>query len=171
MKTIDDIIEDVLRAEGGYVNDAVDRGGETNFGITIATARQNGYSGPMRDLPRDMAKEMYRRQYGREIRDVPVEAVTFRVNVGSPPARDGVPRWPRPRGAEARRGHRPVYFAGAWTRACPVYDRYALAAGTRLRGPAVVEERESTTIVPPAARLHVDPDLNLVIALGGRAPR
>ncbi|WP_010545204.1 glycoside hydrolase family 108 protein [Sphingomonas elodea] len=63
MKTIDDIIEDVLRAEGGYVNDAADRGGETNFGITIAVARQNGYTGPMRALPRDLAKEIYRRKY------------------------------------------------------------------------------------------------------------
>lgn len=63
MKSIDDIIEDVLRAEGGYVNDAADRGGETNFGITIATAKQNGYAGTMRDMPRDFAKEVYRRQY------------------------------------------------------------------------------------------------------------
>lgn len=63
MKTIDSIIEDVLRTEGGYVNDARDAGGETNFGITIATARQNGYTGPMRNMPRDFAKEVYRRQY------------------------------------------------------------------------------------------------------------
>lgn len=61
--TIDDVIEDVLRNEGGYVNDARDAGGETNFGITIATARQNGYTGAMRDMPRDFAKEVYRRQY------------------------------------------------------------------------------------------------------------
>ncbi len=63
MKTLDDVIEDVLRNEGGYVNDARDAGGETNFGITIATARQNGYAGTMRDLPRDLAKEIYRRRY------------------------------------------------------------------------------------------------------------
>lgn len=63
MATIDAIIEGVLRAEGGYVNDARDAGGETNFGITIATARANGYSGPMRDLTRDVAKEIYRRRY------------------------------------------------------------------------------------------------------------
>lgn len=63
MKTIDAIIEDVLANEGGYVNDARDAGGETNWGITIATARSQGYSGPMRDLPRDRAFEIYRRQY------------------------------------------------------------------------------------------------------------
>jgi N-methylhydantoinase A/oxoprolinase/acetone carboxylase beta subunit len=48
-----------------------------------------------------------------------------------------------------------------------VYDRYGLAPGTTLRGPAVVEERESTTVITPAATLKVDQDLNLVITLGG----
>lgn len=115
--------------------------------------------------------EIYRGRYGREIHDVPVEAVTFRLNVASPPARDAVPRWPRPRGRRGLRAHRAVHFAGSWTRACPVYERYALAPGTTLRGPAVVEERESTTIVPPSARLHVDAALNLVITLREGAAR
>ncbi|MEZ5738234.1 MAG: hypothetical protein R3E68_01400 [Burkholderiaceae bacterium] len=33
--------------------------------------------------------------------------------------------------------------------ACPVYDRYALAVGTRMTGPALVEERESTCVIDP----------------------
>lgn len=61
--TIDDIIEGVVAREGGYVNDPHDTGGETNFGITIATARAAGYAGPMRSLPRDLAKAIYRRRY------------------------------------------------------------------------------------------------------------
>jgi len=62
--TIDDIIEQVvLPNEGGYVNDSRDAGGETNFGITISTARQNGYDGPIRSMPRSFAIEVYRRRY------------------------------------------------------------------------------------------------------------
>jgi lysozyme family protein len=61
--TIDDILQQVLRNEGGYVNDSRDAGGETNFGITIATARAQGYQGAMRDMPRSFAIEVYRRQY------------------------------------------------------------------------------------------------------------
>ena len=110
---------------------------------------------------------MYRRRYGREIRDVPIEAVTFRVSVGSPPARQAVPRWSRSPGIAALRGRRAVHFARGWVRSCPVYERYALASGARMRGPLVVEERESTTVVPPGAELRVDRDLNLVITRGG----
>lgn len=59
----DKIIADILRVEGGYVNDPTDRGGETNFGITITTARANGYTGPMKDMPESVAKVIYLQQY------------------------------------------------------------------------------------------------------------
>jgi N-methylhydantoinase A/oxoprolinase/acetone carboxylase beta subunit len=44
----------------------------------------------------------------------------------------------------------------------PVYDRYALAPGARLTGPAIVEERESTTVVGPGAMLTVDAHRTLI---------
>jgi lysozyme family protein len=63
--TIDQIIDEVLRKEGGFVNNPNDRGGATNWGITEAVARENGWTGAMRDLPRDKAREIYYRQYVR----------------------------------------------------------------------------------------------------------
>jgi len=59
----DEIFERVISHEGGYVNHPDDPGGETNWGITIATARANGYSGSMRLMKRDQAKEIYRKAY------------------------------------------------------------------------------------------------------------
>lgn len=53
----------LLRKEGGHVNHPDDKGGETNFGITVAVARENGYHGPMRDMPRSVAVDIYRRRY------------------------------------------------------------------------------------------------------------
>lgn len=60
---IDKLIEGVIAREGGYVNDPRDRGGETNFGITLAVARANGYTGPMKSMPRATAVDIYLRQY------------------------------------------------------------------------------------------------------------
>lgn len=61
--TLDEIINTTLKAEGGYVNDPSDKGGETNYGITVATARANGYKGAMRDLPLQTAKDIYHNEY------------------------------------------------------------------------------------------------------------
>lgn len=46
------ILAAIYVAEGGYVNDPADRGGPTNYGITEAVARQNGYMGDMRRFPK-----------------------------------------------------------------------------------------------------------------------
>lgn len=50
-------------AEGGYVNNPNDAGGETMRGITIAVARENGYAGPMRDMTAAQAKAIRRSRY------------------------------------------------------------------------------------------------------------
>ena len=60
---IDDLIDAVIDREGGYSNHPADRGGETNFGITAAVARANGYAGALRSLPRSVAVAIYRRLY------------------------------------------------------------------------------------------------------------
>jgi N-methylhydantoinase A len=79
-------------------------------------------------------------------------------------------RTPKPRlrvhptrvGAPAKTKSKPVWFDGRF-RATPVYDREQLAAGARLRGPAVIVEYSSTTIVPPDFRCEVDKYLNLIL--------
>ena len=59
----DELLEELLEREGGYVNHRADRGGPTKFGITEAVARANGFAGAMRDLPREEALAIYRRLY------------------------------------------------------------------------------------------------------------
>src|SRR3954447_20124487 len=61
-------ISRVLKSEGGYVNHPSDPGGETNYGITIAVARANGYRGPMRALPVEEARRIYRLKYANPVR-------------------------------------------------------------------------------------------------------
>lgn len=60
---IDDLIDEVIQREGGYSNHPHDRGGETNWGITIAVARKHGYDGPMRNMPKSEAHAIYKRIY------------------------------------------------------------------------------------------------------------
>lgn len=56
-------IDDIIKAEKGYVDHPNDRGGPTNFGITQAVAIRNGYTGDMQDLPLSLAREIYRKRY------------------------------------------------------------------------------------------------------------
>jgi 5-oxoprolinase (ATP-hydrolysing)/N-methylhydantoinase A len=68
----------------------------------------------------------------------------------------------------ALKGNRPVWFPETGTFVdTPVYDRYALRQGERLIGPLVIEENESTTIVPPDDEVVVDGTGNLVVRLNG----
>ncbi len=64
----------------------------------------------------------------------------------------------------AIKGARKAYFAEANDFIdTQVYDRTALQHGDRVRGPAILEEPDSTTICPPGYTVEVDPFLNLMI--------
>jgi lysozyme family protein len=60
---VDDLVDALIEREGGFVSHPADKGGPTCFGITEAVARANGYSGSMRQLPREGAAAIYRRLY------------------------------------------------------------------------------------------------------------
>ena len=61
-------------------------------------------------------------------------------------------------------GTRPVYFGESDGFVdCAVYDRYRLGAGAILKGPAVVEELDSTTVIHPGSFAGVDAFGNLVL--------
>ena len=61
--TLESIIEEILGKEGGFVDHPNDRGGPTNWGITERVARQHGFTGDMRDLPREEAVRIYENDY------------------------------------------------------------------------------------------------------------
>lgn len=68
--TPDEIIEEILRREGGYVDHPADKGGPTNYGITLSTfkrlSKKNGQDVTVDDLKKltkDEARKMYRSEY------------------------------------------------------------------------------------------------------------
>ena len=53
----------IFKVEGGFTDDENDRGGATNFGIIEEEAREFGYTGDMRNLTKDFAKNIYLKKY------------------------------------------------------------------------------------------------------------
>ncbi len=74
----------------------------------------------------------------------------------------------RGRGAridDARSGARAVWFDGAWIDT-PIFWRDRLPADAALRGPAIIEQMDTTTVVEPGHLVTSDRDGNLIIAIG-----
>jgi N-methylhydantoinase A len=105
----------------------------------------------------------YRERFARIMEDAPIEALTWRLSAAAAPQDISLAR--AATGASATRGTRRLRTETHGEVAAQVLDRYALAPGARIQGPALVEERESTTIIPPGAVALVDDMLNLVIEL------
>ena len=76
---IEQFLNELIQREGGYVNDPTDRGGATKYGITEAVARANGYKGHMKDLPIELAKSIYRKQYWTSPRFDQVNTINTKI--------------------------------------------------------------------------------------------
>jgi N-methylhydantoinase A len=110
--------------------------------------------------------ETYRTLYQRTGPDVAVEVLNWRV-VSSGPKPEVALRL-KATGAEgdARKGSRQAYFpATSGFVDTAVFDRYRLKPGDRVEGPAIVEERESTVVVPPGASCVIREDASLVVTV------
>jgi N-methylhydantoinase A len=109
----------------------------------------------------------YAQRYGYADPKAEVELVTVGVSVigAGPEVRLPEPRPGTREAAEARKPDRPVYYPELRDYVpCPIYDRARLPVGARLPGPAVVEEAESTTVLPPGAVAEVDRWANLLVS-------
>jgi N-methylhydantoinase A len=125
-----------------------------------------GMPGPASAMPlRRAFEETYRAHYRTVNADVAVEVLTWRVIV-SGPAEALEMRFERPAGAVRQKGERTIHLGAEGGVRVAVYDRYALTPGDRFAGPAVIEERESTTVVDRRAEVTVDAHRNLLIDLG-----
>lgn len=68
----------------------------------------------------------------------------------------------------ARTGERKVYLSREGAQTVPVYDRMLLQCGDSFRGPAVLEQFDSTVLVQAGQRVEVDAFLNLAISADAR---
>ncbi|OZI34611.1 5-oxoprolinase [Bordetella genomosp. 10] len=115
---------------------------------------------------REVFEQRYRELYGHLVPGALPQVLTWRLTgrsvVG---ARDFTWGGARNGGSAAPR-QREIYLPlQRGFRAVDVHERYALPPGTRLQGPLVLEERESTLVVPFAADVEILPDLTVSVIL------
>jgi N-methylhydantoinase A len=101
----------------------------------------------------------HRATYGYAEPSEPCEIVNLRISalglIEKPALGTGQPGAARD-AAAARKGIRPVFFAGSAFVDCAVYDRLLLPIGAEFLGPAIIEEPDSTTLVHPGWRVRVE---------------
>jgi N-methylhydantoinase A len=113
----------------------------------------------------------YRRQFGLVLDGKPVEIATWRLEAsGRPPGSAAFRVTAFQPGTAVRRGERLAYDpdTGDYVPHA-VYDRYAMAPGTTIEGPALVEELEATTVIGAGVTARVDAASNLIADLRSAA--
>jgi N-methylhydantoinase A len=110
--------------------------------------------------------QAHERVYGHADREAPAEIVNLRVQLRA--ARPRVPLREIPASATppAPRGTRRIWLDGRPIEA-RVFDRAALGRGTRLAGPAIVEQPDTTVLLPGDHVGEVDRFGNLIIRREG----
>jgi N-methylhydantoinase A/oxoprolinase/acetone carboxylase beta subunit len=87
----------------------------------------------------------------------------LRLRVGVPkyePRDAAVPAVPR---APEAKGKRTIHLDGASACEATLYERDKLDIGASVDGPAIVEQFDATTVIPPGWRASVDPRGNLIL--------
>ncbi len=107
-------------------------------------------------------KAEYLLRYGRDIDNIPIETVTWRVLV-SGPSPELIPNQAVVgKHSKALKGTRKVYWGKNYEET-PVYDRYSIPLNKKINGPCIIEEFESTTVVGHDSTIMIDRFKNIII--------
>ncbi|NQT56959.1 MAG: hydantoinase/oxoprolinase family protein [Desulfobacteraceae bacterium] len=132
----------------------IGQGSETNIPIP-----ESNFTSVKKKDVRKRFDEIYEKLYGRTYPDSPVEFINFRVRASLPERLLKLPKIDKKTGLldDAVKGQRQAY-SGIAKDFIPytVYDRYKLFTGAEFKGPAIIEERESTVIAGEDASISVD---------------
>jgi N-methylhydantoinase A len=99
---------------------------------------------------------MHEEFYGYSIQGEIIELIRFNVTAFGPVPKPALVAALPADGPWSPSNQRPVYFHDCGAVQTPIYRREELAAGTRLDGPVIVEEVDSTILVHPGQHLTVE---------------
>ncbi len=111
----------------------------------------------------------YAERYTSVYEGVAIQLVSVRVRCRGPIPELAIVQAGSAATGEARKGSRQAYFGDRFVEV-PVYDRYALSMGVEIAGPAIIEEREATTIVAPGDLVTVDATGSLRVRIAVTEP-
>ena len=111
-------------------------------------------------------EQLYTQRYGHSRKGKPIDIVALRVVATGIVPRPKLSPIPKHNGCASSAGQRrrSVFFEGVWHPDCKVLMRDQLGSGFEVKGPAVIEEYGSVTIVPPSWQAVVDEFGNLRLA-------
>jgi N-methylhydantoinase A len=136
---------------------------QQGFEVTIEVpAALVAKSGPIDEIL-NRFHTTHQRLYGVRFH-VPVELVALRVvAIGATPnVEEALPNQGQADLTKALMEVRPSYFGGAWVET-PNYDRAKLAVGTKITGPAIIRQYDTTTVLLPKHTAEVDSHGNILI--------
>jgi len=122
------------------------------------------------DAQREVA-DRFHREYEKEFKyavpDLPIETKALRVSAVGTTAKPELIAAEATTGTaeDAKVAERDVWFNGS-AHSTPFYAREKLTTGVQFDGPAIIEQYDSTTVVPPGAHVAVDGVGNLIVTLG-----
>jgi N-methylhydantoinase A len=117
------------------------------------------------DIVRAAFEAAYARAFSRLLPGIPVRIVNLRTAaVGRRPVFDMAALAPETSAnvGKAFLGRRPVWFAGTWQEA-GIWDRLVLPVGALVKGPAILEQGDATTVLDPGLKATVDLFGNLIV--------
>ncbi|MGG4603345.1 hydantoinase/oxoprolinase family protein [Paenalcaligenes sp. Me131] len=105
----------------------------------------------------------HEREYNYRRMDAPVSVFRLNLKAVGLVAQAELPRHEPTGVIPTPASHREVWFSKFGACHTPVYERTDLPAGFTLQGPAVIEQLDSTVVVPPQCRADIDNYLNIII--------
>ena len=134
-------------------------------GYSIEVPLPDGNSATLIDHLPELFAQTYRGIFGTVL-DQPLEISAWKIDAIGPEP-DALPAPAAlSRAGNALKGTRQAWFPAAGGMVdCPVYDRYLLQPGLRIKGPCLIEERESTVLLDVGDSAELDTRGNLIAAI------